>query len=79
MLMQYEKLRFRLKQSESEQQQQPLPEDLSLIDKNISDLKETVDRLKNSLEYRFNHLRSLQIELGTYKIKMNWNSFIYYF
>lgn len=76
--MGYVELRFNLKQ-QPEDQQRPLPEDLTLIENNSKDLKKQTDEQKQSIKFKFDNLRFLQVELGTNKMKMNWNSFIYYF
>jgi len=70
LLMGYVELRFNLKQ-QPEDQQRPLPEDLTLIENNIKDLKKQTDEQKQSIKLKFDNLRVLQLELGTYKMKMN--------
>ncbi|CAF1038973.1 unnamed protein product [Rotaria sordida] len=52
-------------------EQQPLQQDVNLIDDNIKNLKIKAEEIKCSIEFGFNNLRSLQIELGTYKMKMD--------
>ncbi len=68
--MGYVELRFNLKQ-QPEDQQRPLPEDLTLIENNSKDLKKQTDEQKQSIKFKFDNLRFLQLELGTYKMKMN--------
>jgi len=52
LLMQYVKLQFNMKQ-QSEGEQRPLPEDLTLIDDNIKNLEDKADELKRSIKYGF--------------------------
>jgi hypothetical protein len=54
-----------------EGEQQPLGEDISLIDDNIRNLEEKEDQLKSAIKYGFSNLLNLQDELGTYEMKMN--------
>lgn len=68
--MGYVELRFNLKQ-QPEDQQRPLLEDLALIENNIEDLKKQTVEQEQSIKFKFDNLRFLQVELGTNKMKMN--------
>ncbi|CAF2748675.1 unnamed protein product [Rotaria sp. Silwood2] len=62
LLIEYLQLQCNMK-SRSEDEQQPLQEDVNLIDDNIKNLKIKAEEIKCSIKFGFNNLRSLQIEL----------------
>jgi len=65
----YIKLKFDLN-PRSEHEQQPLPQDMDLIDKRMKYWEERITELSHNIEFGFENLQALQFELGMCKMKM---------
>lgn len=69
LFVKYIKLKFDLN-PRSEHEQQPLPQDMDLIDKRMKYWKERITELSHNIEFGFENLQALQFELGMCKMKM---------